>query len=218
MYYIVIWHLHILWNGHHDKPDNHVPSDKVTQYYRPHPLCCTVTSMRLIIYYITGGLFLLIPFTCLTLHLNHLSSSSLLMLGFRDLSALFSDPYSSFQRRVPASWIISVLGCKRWRCSPRMTHGVQLAALVGKTWSTWAPDSPSTFSPQTSRRPHHFSFLNTPNNCSPLSSPETHLPEPTELIPPSRVLPEPGRNAMPVSYSTGCAELNGSEFLCVTAQ
>ena len=62
MYYIVIWHLHTLWNDHHDnKSSNHLVPYKVITVLLTIFLMLYMTSPWLI-YYVTGGLYLLIPF------------------------------------------------------------------------------------------------------------------------------------------------------------
>ena len=62
MYYTVIEHLHTLWNDHHGKSSNHLSPYKVITVLLTIFLMLCVTSLRLI-YFISGGLYLLIPFT-----------------------------------------------------------------------------------------------------------------------------------------------------------
>ena len=62
---VIIWHLHTLWNDHHDNYSNHL------FLYEFIIVSLTIFFVMYItfpwlIYFVTRGLFFLIPFTCLT--------------------------------------------------------------------------------------------------------------------------------------------------------
>ena len=61
---VIIWHLHTLWNDHHDKYSNHLSPYEFIIISLTIFLVMYITFLWLI-YFITRGLFL-IPFTCLT--------------------------------------------------------------------------------------------------------------------------------------------------------
>ena len=59
VYYIVIWHLHTLWNDHHDKSNYHLSPYEVIYIIIDH---IPYTSLW-VIYFLTRRLYFLIPFT-----------------------------------------------------------------------------------------------------------------------------------------------------------
>ena len=67
VYYMVIWHLHTLWNDHHNKSSKHLSPYEVITLVLTAFLMLYITSPWLT-YFITGGLSLLIPFTYFPQH------------------------------------------------------------------------------------------------------------------------------------------------------
>lgn len=82
----MFWHLQKLWNDHHNKCSNNL-SPTLLQYYWSDSFCCVFHPCD--IYYITGRLYHLIPFTYLTqsptlspLETTHLSTHLCVFIFF----------------------------------------------------------------------------------------------------------------------------------------
>ena len=74
MHYIVIWYLHVLWNGHHNESSKHISTYKVVTVL-------TVFFMLYImspwpIYFISESLYLLISFAYFAQHSTYLPSDN----------------------------------------------------------------------------------------------------------------------------------------------
>lgn len=140
VYYTVIWRWHILWSGHRDMSNNHVSfsiTDLIPDAVHCIPECYFLSNWRFVHFN--------------SLHLFHPPPQpfliSLLKLRSRALSALLF--FFRFLQQLPKkiSCFLNHLHLKL----PEMvllstldTHSTQVTALVGKTWSMWAPDSPSS--------------------------------------------------------------------------
>ena len=105
----MILYLHTLWNHNHDKSSNHLPSYKIITILLIIYLMLYITSPWFI-YYITGGLYLLIPFSNFThwpqplLSGNHL----FVLCIYESVFVLFFRFYILVQYLSFASWLISL--------------------------------------------------------------------------------------------------------------
>ena len=106
MYYINIWHLHTLWNDHHNRSNNYVLPYKVIMILSTIFLLLYITSLRLICF-ITEGLYFLIPF----IYFIQLPTPPLWQLFIRSL-------YLSVCR----IWIYPVVWCKWTYFQKRKTN------------------------------------------------------------------------------------------------